>query len=55
MPVVFFTGGDSEQLGDERWVLRKPFLTRTLIETLGAALGLSQDIDTIRHKTSQVV
>ena len=45
LPVVFFTGGDTEQVSDERWVLRKPFLTRTLVETLRAALGLTQDTD----------
>jgi signal transduction histidine kinase len=54
-PVVFFTGGDTEQVSDERWVLRKPFLTRTLVETLRAALGLTQDTQVTRHKTSQAV
>ena len=55
LPVVFFTGGDTEHVGDERWVLRKPFLTRTLVETLQAALGLTQDTDATRRKTSQAV
>ena len=55
LPVVFFTGGDTEQVSDERWVLRKPFLTRTLVETLRAALGLTQDTEVTRHKTSQAV
>jgi FixJ family two-component response regulator len=55
LPVVFFTGGDTEQISDERWVLRKPFLTRTLVETLRAALGLTQDTEVTRHKTSQAV
>ena len=55
MPVVFFTGGDTEHIGNERWVLRKPFLTRTLVETLRAALGLTQDTDTARRKTSQAI
>ncbi len=38
-PVVFFTGGDVESISGERWVLMKPFLMRTLIDTLRAALG----------------
>ena len=59
LPVVFFTGGDTEQVTHERWVLRKPFLTRTLIETLRAALGLTQDTgaqrEAGRRKTTQAV
>ena len=38
-----------------RWVLMKPFLSRTLTDTLRAALGLSQEPDSIRHSTSQTV
>jgi hypothetical protein len=34
-------------------VLAKPFLTRTLIETLHAALGLTQSGETVRQATSQ--
>jgi hypothetical protein len=52
---VFFTGGDAEPIGGERWVLVKPFLGRTLIETLRAALGLADEPDAIRHSTSQTV
>jgi FixJ family two-component response regulator len=55
LPVVFFTGGDSEWISGERWVLMKPFLSRTLTDTLRAALGLSQEPDAIRHSTSQTV
>ena len=55
VPVVFFTGGDGEPIGGERWVLVKPFLGRTLIETLRAALGLADTTDAIRHSTSQTV
>ena len=55
LPVVFFTGGDTEQVSDERWVLLKPFLTRTLIETLRAALELGQEADAARAATSQAV
>jgi hypothetical protein len=54
VPVVFFTGGDGEWIAGERWVLMKPFLTRTLTETLRAALGLTQDTDAARRKTHAV-
>jgi signal transduction histidine kinase len=46
VPVVFFTGGDSDWISGERWVLMKPFLSRTLTDTLRAAAGL--------QRTSQV-
>ena len=56
LPVVFFTGGDGEWISGERWVLMKPFLSRTLIDTLRAALGLSQETRRrSRHSTSQTV
>ncbi len=55
IPVVFFTGGDAEWIGGERWVLMKPFLGRTLADTLRAALGLTQQTGSIRHSTSQTV
>jgi signal transduction histidine kinase len=55
LPVVFFTGGDTEQISGERWVLTKPFLMRSLIETLRAALGLAQDTGATRRKTSQTI
>jgi signal transduction histidine kinase len=55
IPVVFFTGGDAEWIGGERWVLMKPFLGRTLADTLRAALGLTQEAGSIRHSTSQTV
>ncbi len=42
VPVVFLTGGDHERISGERWVLMKPFLTRTLVDTVRAALGLTQ-------------
>jgi signal transduction histidine kinase len=43
VPVVFLTGSDDERISGERWVLMKPFLTRTLIDTVRAALGLMQE------------
>ncbi len=55
IPVVFITGGDGERTAGERWVLMKPFLTRTLTETLRAALGLAQDTDATRRKTTQAM
>ncbi len=55
LPVVFFTGGDGERVSGERWVLMKPFLTRTLIETLRAALGLVQETDATRRTTTHAV
>jgi DNA-binding response OmpR family regulator len=55
IPVVFMTGGDGERTAGERWVLMKPFLTRTLTETLRAALGLAQDTDATRRKTTQAM
>jgi signal transduction histidine kinase/CheY-like chemotaxis protein len=55
VPVVFITGGDGDWIAGERWVLMKPFLTRTLTETLRAALGLAQDTGSIRRKTSHTV
>jgi DNA-binding response OmpR family regulator len=44
VPVIFFTGGDGEWISGERWVLMKPFVTRSLLETLFAALGLAQSV-----------
>ena len=55
MPVVFFTGGDDEWISGERWVLTKPFLSHTLIDTLRAALGLAQETDSIRRSHTQTV
>jgi signal transduction histidine kinase len=57
LPVVFFTGGDGERISGERWVLTKPFLTRTLTHTLRAALGLMADAagNEPRRTTSQTV
>jgi CheY-like chemotaxis protein len=54
-PVVFFTGGDVEPISGERWVLMKPFLTRTLIDTLHAALEQTQGTDPARRSTTQAV
>jgi CheY-like chemotaxis protein len=51
LPVVLVTGGDSELIAGERWVLMKPFLMRSLTETLRAALGLPQDSDAARHRS----
>jgi CheY-like chemotaxis protein len=42
VPVVFFTGGEGDWISGERWVLMKPFLSRTLTDTLRAALGLQR-------------
>jgi signal transduction histidine kinase/CheY-like chemotaxis protein len=55
LPVVFITGGDAEWISGERWMLMKPFLSRTLTDTLRAALGLTQETSSIRHSTSQTV
>ena len=54
--MVFFTGGDGEWISGERWVLTKPFLSRTLTDTLRAALGLGAG-DRLRSvsTTSQTV
>ena len=41
-PVVFSTGGAVEPIIAERWVLTKPFLMQTLIDTVHAALGPAQ-------------
>ena len=49
VPVVVFTGGDGAAVVGERWVLMKPFLSRTLTETLCAALGLAQGADGARQ------
>jgi signal transduction histidine kinase len=55
VPVVFFTGGDTEWISGERWVLAKPFLSRTLMDTLHAALGLTGEPAATRQNTSQTV
>ncbi len=55
MPVVLVTGGDGEWISGERWVLTKPFPSRTLTDTLRAALGLAQETTSIRRTTSQTV
>jgi signal transduction histidine kinase/CheY-like chemotaxis protein len=54
-PVVFFTGGDTEPISGERWVLMKPFLMQTLIDTVRAALGLAQETDAARRSNTRVV
>ena len=43
LSVVFITGGEGERISGERWVLAKPFLTRTLVEMLDAALGAARN------------
>jgi signal transduction histidine kinase len=55
IPVVLLTRGDGEWIGDERWVVTKPFPSQTLTDTLRAALGLAQGTDSIRQNTSQTV
>jgi CheY-like chemotaxis protein len=54
LPVVFVTG-DGECVNGERWVLTKPFLTRKLIATLHAALGMVQEDGAVRQATSQAM
>jgi len=54
VPVVFLAG-DDEWISGERWVLMKPFLTRTLIDTVRAALGLGQEKDAARQNRPQTV
>jgi CheY-like chemotaxis protein len=55
VPVVFFTGGDAEWISGERWVLAKPFLSRALMDTLRAALGLTGEPAVAWQSTSQTV
>jgi CheY-like chemotaxis protein len=52
IPVVFLTGADGDWIAGERWVLAKPFLTRSLIEMLDAALGHAQQGDAVHQTTS---
>ena len=52
LPVVFLTGADGDWIAGERWVLAKPFLTRSLIDMLHAALGHAQQGDAVRQATS---
>ena len=54
VPAVFVTGGDGDRISEERWVLMKPFLSRTLAETLRAALGLAGNAASVQQRTSQV-
>ncbi len=54
MPVVFFAVGDGEWVSGERWVIRKPFASRSLIETLHAALGLPHENSVARRSTQKV-
>jgi signal transduction histidine kinase len=54
MPVVFFAVGDGEWLSGERWVIRKPFASRSLIETLYAALGLPYENSVARRSAQKV-
>jgi signal transduction histidine kinase/CheY-like chemotaxis protein len=51
-PVVFLTGGDGDWVSDERWVLTKPFLARSLVEIVNAALGQQLSGDSIRQATT---
>ena len=46
---------NNEWISGERWVLMKPFLSRTLIATLRAALGLGGEGTSVRSSTSQTV
>ena len=54
VPVIFLAS-DDEWIGGERWVLRKPFLTRTLVDTVRAALALTQGKDAVRQNRPQTV
>jgi DNA-binding response OmpR family regulator len=54
-PVVFFTGGDVERIAGQRWVLMKPFIMRTLIDTLHAALGQTQGTDAALRSNTRAV
>jgi signal transduction histidine kinase len=49
VPVVFFTGGDDEWISGERWVLAKPFLSRSLIDMLQAAFDDARQGDARRR------
>ena len=54
LPIVFVTGGDGERITGERWVLAKPFLTRTLVEMLQAALAGTKNNNNSWHSTGSV-
>jgi signal transduction histidine kinase len=54
VPVIFLAG-DDEWISGERWVLMKPFLSRTLTDTVRAALGLTQEKDAVRQNRPQTV
>ena len=43
IPAIFLTDGEEELTSGERWVVTKPFVTRNLVRTLRAALGLDRD------------
>jgi signal transduction histidine kinase len=46
VPVVFFTGGsNTADVRGERWVLMKPFLMQTLVDTVRSALGQARSED----------
>lgn len=53
MPVVFLTGGDGEFVSGERWVLTKPFLTRSLLDMVRAALDHAPRGNGARDPASQ--
>ncbi len=55
LPVVFFTGGDSDWVGGERWVLTKPFLSRSLTEMVWAAYGAAQDSGVARRTPTRAL
>jgi CheY-like chemotaxis protein len=52
LPVVFLSGADGDWIAGERWVLTKPFLTRSLIDIVEAALGHTPRGDAVRQATS---
>jgi signal transduction histidine kinase/CheY-like chemotaxis protein len=54
LPVVFFTGGAVEPIGGERWVLTKPFLMHTLIDTVRAAMDQVEAPATARRTDARV-
>ncbi|HTI79057.1 MAG TPA: PAS-domain containing protein [Acetobacteraceae bacterium] len=55
MPIVFLTGGGSagEWVSGERWVLTKPFLTRSLLDMVRAALDHAHRGNGARDPASQ--
>lgn len=53
MPVMFLTGGGAEWVSGERWVLTKPFLTRSLLKMVREALDYARRGNEAREPAPQ--